>query len=80
MFWIGAHDVVGGRMSPGLLMQFALYAIIFVTGMGALSETWGDMQRAAGASERLMELLHTRPAIAEPCLLYTSDAADDMRV
>jgi ATP-binding cassette subfamily B protein len=66
VFWIGAHDVVGGRMSPGLLMQFALYAIIFVTGMGALSETWGDMQRAAGASERLMELLHTRPAIAEP--------------
>jgi ATP-binding cassette subfamily B protein len=66
VFWIGAHDVVAGRMSPGMLMQFALYAIIFVTGMGALSETWGDVQRAAGAAERLNELLETRPAISAP--------------
>jgi ATP-binding cassette, subfamily B, bacterial len=66
VFWIGAHDVTGGRMSGGLLMQFALYAIIFVTGMGALSETWGDVQRAAGAAERLSELLDTKPAIASP--------------
>jgi ATP-binding cassette subfamily B protein len=47
-------------------MQFALYAIIFVTGMGALSETWGDIQRAAGAAERLSELLDTKPAIGAP--------------
>jgi ATP-binding cassette subfamily B protein len=66
VFWIGAHDVVGGRMTPGTLMQFALYAIIFVTGMGALSETWGDVQRAAGAAERLHELLDTKPAISAP--------------
>ncbi|HEX3943878.1 MAG TPA: ABC transporter transmembrane domain-containing protein [Rhizomicrobium sp.] len=66
VFWIGAHDVVAGRMTPGTLMQFALYAIIFVAGMGALSETWGDVQRAAGAAERLSELLATRPAIAAP--------------
>ncbi|HEX3652291.1 MAG TPA: ABC transporter transmembrane domain-containing protein [Rhizomicrobium sp.] len=66
VFWIGAHDVVAGRMTPGTLMQFALYAIIFVTGMGALSETWGDIQRAAGAAERLSELLDTRPAITTP--------------
>ncbi len=66
VFWIGAHDVVAGRMTPGTLMQFALYAIIFVTGMGALSETWGDIQRAAGAAERLSELLSTEPAIAAP--------------
>jgi len=66
VFWIGAHDVVGGRMTPGLLMQFALYALIFVTGMGALSETWGDVQRAAGAAERLHELLDTKPAISAP--------------
>jgi len=66
VFWIGAHDVTGGRMSGGLLMQFALYALIFVTGMGALSETWGDIQRAAGAAERLSELLDTEPAIAPP--------------
>jgi ATP-binding cassette subfamily B protein len=66
VFWIGAHDVVAGRMTPGTLMQFALYAIIFVAGMGALSETWGDIQRAAGAAERLSELLDTAPAIAAP--------------
>jgi ATP-binding cassette subfamily B protein len=66
VFWIGAHDVVAGRMTPGTLMQFALYAIIFVTGMGALSETWGDIQRAAGAAERLSELLETKSAIAPP--------------
>ncbi len=66
VFWMGAHDVVAGRMTGGLLMQFALYAIIFVTGMGALSETWGDIQRAAGAAERLSELLETKPAISAP--------------
>jgi ATP-binding cassette subfamily B protein len=66
VFWIGAHDVVAGRMTSGLLMQFALYALIFVTGMGALSETWGDIQRASGAAERLHELLDTRPAISAP--------------
>jgi ATP-binding cassette subfamily B protein len=66
VFWIGAHDVVAGRMSVGLLTQFAGYAVIFVTGMGAMSETWGDLQRAAGASERLMELLHVPPAVAVP--------------
>ena len=66
VFWIGAHDVVAGRTTPGSLMQFALYAIIFVAGMGALSETWGDIQRAAGAAERLSELLSTEPAITAP--------------
>ncbi|MEI9996562.1 MAG: ABC transporter transmembrane domain-containing protein [Rhizomicrobium sp.] len=66
VFWVGAHDVVAERMSIGTLTQFAGYAIIFVSGMGAMSETWGDLQRAAGASERLMELLHTVPQIAAP--------------
>ncbi|HEY0105972.1 MAG TPA: ABC transporter transmembrane domain-containing protein [Rhizomicrobium sp.] len=66
VFWVGAHDVVAGRMSVGVLVQFAGYAVIFVSGMGAMSETWGDLQRAAGASERLMELLHTVPQVAAP--------------
>ena len=66
VFWVGASDVVAHRMTIGILTQFAGYAIIFVTGMGAMSETWGDLQRAAGASERLMELLHTQPEIAAP--------------
>ena len=66
VFWVGATDVIAHRMSIGILTQFAGYAIIFVSGMGAMSETWGDLQRAAGASERLMELLHTEPEIAAP--------------
>jgi len=66
VFWIGAHDVTAHRMAVGLLTQFAGYAVIFVSGTGQISETWGDLQRAAGAAERLMELLHERPAIAAP--------------
>jgi len=53
-------------MTIGILTQFAGYAVIFVSGMGAMSETWGDLQRAAGASERLMELLHVQPEVAAP--------------
>ncbi|MEI9887305.1 MAG: ABC transporter transmembrane domain-containing protein [Rhizomicrobium sp.] len=66
VFWVGAHDVVAHRMTVGILTQFAGYAAIFVTGMGAMSETWGDLQRAAGASERLMELLHVKPDVSAP--------------
>ncbi len=66
VFWVGAHDVVAHRMTIGILTQFAGYAVIFVSGMGAMSETWGDLQRAAGASERLMELLHVQPEISAP--------------
>jgi len=64
--WVGARDVVGHAMTPGYLVQFIFYAILVAGGVGALSEVWGDMQRAAGASERLMELLHTKPAISAP--------------
>jgi len=66
VFWVGAHDVIAHRMTIGILTQFAGYAVIFVSGMGAMSETWGDLQRAAGASERLMELLHIQPDVAAP--------------
>jgi ATP-binding cassette, subfamily B, bacterial len=66
VFWVGAHDVFEHRMTIGTLIQFVGYALIFVTGMGAMSETWGDLQRAAGASERLMELLHVQPEISAP--------------
>jgi len=66
VFWVGAHDVAAHQMTVGMLTQFAGYAIIFVTGMGSLSETYGDLQRAAGASERLMELLSVEPAVAVP--------------
>jgi ATP-binding cassette subfamily B protein len=64
--WVGAQDMIAHRLTGGLLLQFILYAILVAGGVGALSETWGDMQRAAGASERLMELLHAKPDIAAP--------------
>ena len=63
---VGLQDIEAGRMTPGLLVQFIFYGGLMAGGVGALSETWGDLQRAAGASERLMELLHEKPAIAAP--------------
>lgn len=66
VLWFGAHAVIGGRMSPGELGQFLLYAIFTGGAMAALSESWGEIQRAAGATERLMELLDTVPQIAAP--------------
>jgi ATP-binding cassette, subfamily B, bacterial len=64
--WVGARDVNMHVITVGQLLQFIFYALIVAGGVGALSETWGDLQRAAGASERLMELLHTRPDIEAP--------------
>jgi ATP-binding cassette subfamily B protein len=64
VLWLGAHAVLDGSMSAGLLSQFVLYAVMVASSIGALSEVWGDVQRAAGATERLMELLAARPDIA----------------
>jgi len=64
VFWIGTLDVNAHLMSAGQLVQFILYSGIVAGGVGALSETWGDLQRAAGASERLMELLHMESGVA----------------
>ncbi len=66
VLWYGARDVLDGRISPGELSQFVLYAAFAAGAMGALSEIWGQLQSAAGASERLAELLATEPAIAVP--------------
>lgn len=66
VLWLGAHDVLNGRMSAGQLGQFILYTVMVATSMGALSEVWGDVQRAAGATERLMELLASQPIIRIP--------------
>ena len=63
---VGLHDIVIGQISGGVLVKFIIYGFLVAGGVGALSETWGDLQRAAGASERLMELLHEKPAIAPP--------------
>ncbi|MDA1101180.1 MAG: ABC transporter transmembrane domain-containing protein [Proteobacteria bacterium] len=61
--WIGAKDVVTGAMSGGELAAFVFYAIVVAGALGSLSEVYGDMQRAAGAAERLMELLEVAPGI-----------------
>lgn len=60
MLWSGGQDVISGRMSGGELGAFVFYAIMVGSGFATLSEVWGEVQRAAGASERLLELLHTR--------------------
>jgi ATP-binding cassette subfamily B protein len=66
VLWVGAKDVQGSRMSSGQLLQFVLYAVILASSVGALSELWGEVQRAAGATERLMEILATEPVIRAP--------------
>ncbi len=66
VLWIGALDVQAGRMTAGRLSQFVIYAVLLASSAGALSELWGDVQRAAGATERLMEILATEPEIRAP--------------
>ena len=66
ILWIGGHDVVSGRITAGDLSAFVFYAIIVAGSVGALSEVFGDLQRAAGAAERLLELLEVEPSIAPP--------------
>ena len=66
ILWIGGHDVLDGTISAGDLSAFVFYAIVVAGSVGAISEVIGDLQRAAGAAERLMGLLETEPAIAAP--------------
>jgi len=63
---IGTHGLFVHAISVGQLVQFIFYAVLVAGGVGAISETWGDLQRAAGAMERLGELLTEPPAIAPP--------------
>ena len=65
VLWIGARQVTAGDISLGELTQFVLYAIFIAGSIGALSETWGDLQRAAGAMERLVELMQAEPALVD---------------
>ncbi|MCR8725402.1 ABC transporter transmembrane domain-containing protein [Frigidibacter sp. ROC022] len=66
VLWIGARDVRAGAMSVGLLVQFVIYAIMVAGSIGALSEIWGELQRAAGATERLVELLNAEDTVRDP--------------
>ncbi len=66
VLWLGAHAVMQGDMTGGLLAQFILYSAIVAGAVGALAETLGEAQRAAGATERLLELLSVEPDIVDP--------------
>lgn len=66
VLWLGAHEVIQGKMSGGELGQFILYASIVAGAIGALSEVMGEAQRAAGATERLLELMAVRSTIQSP--------------
>ncbi len=66
VLWIGARDVRAGDMSQGALVQFVIYAVMVAGGVAALSEIWGELQRAAGATERLVELLRTDDTVQDP--------------
>ena len=66
ILWIGSHDVLTGSISPGRLGQFVLYAAFAAAGLGQLSEVWGEVSAASGASERLFEILRVKSAIAAP--------------
>lgn len=66
VLWIGANDVRNGTMSAGALVQFVIYSVMVAGGVGALSEIWGELQRAAGATERLVELLETDDPVKDP--------------
>ncbi len=66
ILWIGGHDVMDGRISPGELSAFVFYAVVVAGSVGAVSEVIGDLQRAAGATERLLELMRIDSEIAAP--------------
>ncbi|MFN4309347.1 MAG: ABC transporter transmembrane domain-containing protein [Ferrovibrio sp.] len=66
VMWIGGKAVFAGEMSAGELSAFVFYAVIGASSVGALSEIWGDVQRAAGAAERMMQLLATEPTVQAP--------------
>ena len=66
VLWLGAHDVLAGRMTGGQLSQFVLYAVLGASSLGQLSEVWSEISAAAGAAGRLAEILATTPVIAAP--------------
>jgi len=66
ILWIGSNDVLAGSISPGRLGQFVLYAAFAALALGQLSEVWGEVSAASGASERLFEILRVRSQVAAP--------------
>jgi ATP-binding cassette, subfamily B, bacterial len=71
VLWVGARQVSAGEMSGGQLASFVMYAMMVAGAVGTMAEVWGDIMRAAGATERLIELLHADAAIKEPANAQT---------
>ncbi|UWQ22597.1 ABC transporter transmembrane domain-containing protein [Jannaschia sp. W003] len=79
VLWVGARDVRADAMSIGELIQFLIYAIMVAGSVGALSEIWGELQRAAGATERLVELLEVEDAVRDPATAHPPALGDGLR-
>ena len=74
MVWVGGHDVIAGRISAGELAAFIFYAMMVALSVGVISEVYSDLQRAAGAAERLLELMTAENLIQAPALPQTLPA------
>ena len=68
ILWAGGQDVISGRITAGELTSFVFYAVMVAGATASLTEVYGDLQRAAGATERLVELLETEPDIRPPAV------------
>ena len=68
ILWVGAQDVLADRLTPGTLGQFVLYTVFAAGALGELSQVWGEISQAAGAAERLTELLAVEPVITAPAV------------
>lgn len=66
IFWFGVHQTLEGKISTGALIQFAILAVLAAGSVGALGETWGDVQKASGAMERIGDLLDAQPQVRRP--------------
>ncbi|MBX3672751.1 MAG: ATP-binding cassette domain-containing protein [Burkholderiales bacterium] len=80
LLWVGARDVMAGRLTAGSLTAFIFYAVIVANATFVLAEAWGEIQRAAGASGRLLDILATEPTIAAPAAPVAMPAPSAGRV
>ncbi len=75
VLWVGARDVRNELMSVGMLVQFVIYSIMVAGAVAALSEIWSELQRAAGATERLVELLNIEDTVNDPVEAVSSPSS-----
>ncbi|MCA3696094.1 ABC transporter transmembrane domain-containing protein [Aquidulcibacter sp.] len=74
VLWEGTRSVLANSMTPGALTQFVILSVLTGSGVGALAEVWGDVQKAAGATQRLSEILDEVPEIAAPAQVVSFPA------